>query len=149
MAARAKITAYVTPKLADALQRLAAIEDRSVSDVVEDAIARRFNQPLHEVEHAALMARLEQIMRRLGVIEKAQETHFELSAHAARFSFSIAPDIPEPDRQALNARGSERLRNLLAAIIARLASGRSTIREMQAEAQPASPAVAAAGAPAA
>ena len=139
MAARAKITAYVTPQLADALQRVAAVEDRSVSDIVEDAIARRFSEPLREVEHAAVMARLEQIVRRLGVIEKAQETHFELSAQAARFAFTIAPEIPEADRPALSARGGERLRNLLAGIVSRLASGRTAWREAQSGLQPASP----------
>lgn len=134
--ARAKITAYVTPDLADTLQRVAAIQDRSVSDIVEDAIARRFAQASREAEHAALMARLEQIVRRLGVIETAQETHFELTAHAARFTFAIAPDVPEADRAALNARGAARFGNIIDTIVHRLAGGRSTCRDTLASLQP-------------
>ncbi len=37
---RQKITAYVPPELADALKRVAAVKDRSVSDVVEDAVTK-------------------------------------------------------------------------------------------------------------
>jgi hypothetical protein len=140
--ARAKITAYVTPTLADMLQRVAAIEDRSVSDIVEDAIAKRFAQAGRESEHAATMARLEQVMRRLGVIEKAQETHFELTAHAARFMLSLAPEIPEPDRAALSARGAERFGAIMDSIVSRLSRGRSTWRDTQASLQPPAPAAA-------
>jgi hypothetical protein len=75
------------------------------------------------------MARLEMITRRLGVIEKGQETHFELTAHATRFAMSVAPEIAEADRTALNARGAERFRNVLGAIASRLSTGRSVWRE--------------------
>jgi uncharacterized protein (DUF1778 family) len=127
--ARAKITAYVTPDLADALKRVAAIKHRSISDIVEDAIAAAFANTGREVEHAALMARLEAVSRRIGVLEKGQETHFELTAHFARFAMSMAPDIPEADRPTLNARGAERFRNVIASIISRLSGGKSVWRE--------------------
>ena len=136
---RAKITAYVTQDIAETLKRLALIEGRSQSDLVEDAIARRFSQAGQEVEHAALMTRLETIVRRLGVLEKGQETHFELTAQAARFAFSIAPEIPEADRAALTARGGERFRNILASIVNRLSGGRSTWREALAGLEPPPP----------
>ena len=74
------------PRLADTLKRVAAIDDRSVSDVVEDAIIRRFGDAGREAEHAALIARLDQFARRLASIEQAQERQFELTAHATRFS---------------------------------------------------------------
>lgn len=127
--ARTKITAYVTPDLADTVRRVAAIDDRSVSDIIEDSLARRFADAGREAEHAALMAKLDQLQRRLRVIEMGQETHFELTAQATRFAMSLAPDIAEVDRLALDARGAARLRNLLAAIIGRLSSGHSIWRE--------------------
>lgn len=137
---RAKITAYVTQDLADALKRVAAIKDRSVSDIIEDAIATAFTNAGREAEHAAIMARLEMISRKLGVLEKGQETHFELSAHAARFAMSMAPEIPESDRPTLNARGSERFRNVIGAMIGRLSAGKSVWREhFVASADPAPP----------
>ena len=115
---RAKITAYVPPDLADALKRVAAITDRSVSDIVEDAIARTLMGGSRDAEHAALMAKLNAMQRRLGIIERSQETLFELTAHAARFSMSVAPDMPEADRANANARGAERFRGIIAAIVA-------------------------------
>jgi len=133
--ARTKITAYVTPDIADILKRVAAVDDRSLSDIIEDSLARRFADAGGEAEHAALMAKLERLARRLGVIEQGQETHFELTAQAARFAMSIAPEIPEADRPALNARGADRFRNILSAIVARLAAGRSTWRETLAAGQ--------------
>ena len=127
--ARTKITAYVTTEIAETLKRVAAIDDRSISDVIEDAIARRFADAGRQAEHAALMAKLDNVGRRLGVLEKGQETHFELSAQVARFSMSLAPDIPEADRASLNARGADRFRNLMSAIVGKLASGRSAWRD--------------------
>lgn len=127
--ARNKITVYVTPDVADALKRVAAAEDRSMSDVIEDAITRRLADIGREVEHAAVMAKFEQITRRLGVIEKSVESHFELTAHATRFAMSMAPEIPEAQLTAINARGADRFRNILSAITSRLAAGRSFWRE--------------------
>ena len=75
------------------------------------------------------MSKFEQVLRRLGVIEKGVESHFELTAHTARFSMSIAPEIPETQLVAVNARGAERFRSILAAITTRLTSGRSFWRE--------------------
>lgn len=127
--ARIKITVYVTPDLGDAIKRLAAAEDRSMSDVMEDAVMRRLSELGREAEHAAIMSKFDQVMRRLGVIEKGVESHFELTAHTARFSMSVAPDIPENQLVAVNARGAERFRSILGAITARLSSGRSFWRE--------------------
>ncbi len=131
--ARTKITVYVTPDIADTLKRLAAIDDRSLSDIIEDAIVRRLSNAGHEAEHAALMALLGQMTRQLNRIEYAQETHVELSAQIARFGLSVAPEIPEADLPTLEARGSDRLRNILSIVIARLAAGRSVSRETLAQ----------------
>lgn len=127
--ARNKITVYVTPDVADALKRVAAAEDRSMSDIIEDAVTRRLADIGRDVEHAAVMAKFEQIVRRLGVIEKGVESHFELTAHATRFAMSMAPEIPEAQLTSINARGAERFRNILSAITSRLAAGRSFWRE--------------------
>ena len=61
--------------------------------------------------------------------EKAQERQFEFLAHSARFFLSVAPDIPADAHDTVNARGAERLRNLLSVIAARLGAGRSTWRD--------------------
>lgn len=126
---RAKITAYINHDLADAMRRLAVQQDRSASDVLEDAVHRFFDHARREGEHHALMVRLDRVMSRLGVLEHGQETLFELTAHTARFVMSVAPDIPEPDKAAVNARGSERFRNVIGAMVTRLRSGRSVLRE--------------------
>lgn len=137
--ARTKITVRIPPDLADALRRVAVLDDKSISDVVEDAIIKTFAST-GAAEHAALIVKLDNVTRRLGAIEKRQETHFELSAHAAHFMMSVAPEIPDLDRAAFSARGASRVQNVLAAITARLAGGRSLWREHFAEAMPAPPA---------
>ena len=137
---RTKITARIPPDLADSLRRIAALKDRSVSDVVEDAIITAFADR-SEAEHAALTVKLDSIVRRLGVIEKSQETLFELSAHTARFAMSVAPEIPDMDRAALNARGSARFQNVIAAIVARLAGGKSVWKDHFSESAPSQPSV--------
>lgn len=133
---RTKITARIPPDLAESLQRIAALKDKSVSEIVEDAIVKAFTDR-SEAEHAALVVKLDGISRRLGSIERSQEAHFELSAHAARFTMSVAAEIPEADKPALNARGSARFQNVLASIVARLAGGKSLWREHFSETAPA------------
>lgn len=137
---RTKITARIPPDLADSLRRIAVLKDRSISDVVEEAIIRTFADR-SEAEHAALVVKLDSIIRRLGVIEKSQESLFELSAHAARFAMSVAPEIPDADRAMLNARGSSRFQNVIAAIVARLAGGKSVWKDHFTDAAPAQPSV--------
>ena len=127
--ARIKISVYVTPEVADTLKRLATVEDRSQSDLIDEAIARRFAGTGHDAEHAAVIARLDALTRRLAVVEKAQERQFEFLAQGARFFLSVAPDIPVGERDTINARGAERLRNLLSLVATRLGAGRSAWRE--------------------
>ncbi len=126
---RAKITAYINQDLVAAMRRLAVQQDRSSSDVLEDAVHRFFDATRREGEHHALMARLDRIMARLALIEHGQETLFELTAHTTRFVMSVSPDIPEMDKADVNARGSERFRNVIAAMVAKLRTGRSILRD--------------------
>ena len=127
--AREKITAYVPPDLALALKRVAAAKDRSLSDVVEDALARTLLGASLGVEHGALIAKLDMIGKRLGALEQGQETLFEFTAHAARFAMSVAPEVLEADHDAANARGAERFRSVIATIVRRIAAGKSLWRE--------------------
>jgi hypothetical protein len=64
-----------------------------------------------------------------ALIEHGQETLFELTAHTTRFVMSVSPDIPEMDKADVNARGSERFRNVIAAMVAKLRTGRSILRD--------------------
>ena len=126
---RTRIAAYVPPDLAEAIKRLAAIEGVSVSDLVEDAVAKFLHTTRGEAEHAALMAKLETMQRRLIAVERSQETLFELTAHAARFSMSMAPDVPDAERTRINARGAERFANVIDAIVKRLGAGKSVWKD--------------------
>jgi hypothetical protein len=128
--ARTKITAYVTSDTAETLRRLAAIDDRSVSDLIEDAIMRRFMDAGREAEHAALVAKIDALARRLRAVEAGQEAQFELTAQATRFAMSVAPDIPEAERAVLNARGGDRFRNVVSIVIAKLSAGQSAARDV-------------------
>jgi hypothetical protein len=125
---RTKITARIPPDLAETLRQIAVVKDTSVSDLVEEAIFKSLSNR-GEAEQQALMVKLDAILRRLGAVEKAQETHFELSAHAARFTMSVTPEVPDADRAGLNARGATRFQNVMQAIITRLAGGKSVWRE--------------------
>ena len=42
---------------------------------------------------------------------------------------TVRPDIPEMDKADVNARGSERFRNVIAAMVAKLRTGRSILRD--------------------
>jgi uncharacterized protein (DUF1778 family) len=127
--ARCKITAYVTPDIAETLKRVAAIDDRSVSDIVEDAIMQKLMASDRGAEQAAIVASLGQVTRRLTAVERNLETHFELAAQSTRFVLSVTPEIPEADRASWSARGRDRLNNMLSVVIAKLAGGRSTLQD--------------------
>lgn len=125
---RCKITAYVTPDIAETLKRVAAIDDRSVSDIVEDAIVQKLMAADRGAQQAAIIASLGQVTRRLTAVERNLETQFELSAQSTRFLLSVTPDIPEADRASWSARGRDRLNNMLSVVVAKLAGGRSTLQ---------------------
>lgn len=126
---RHKITAYVTPDIAETLKRVAAIEDRSVSDIVEDAIMRKLMGSNQDAEQAAIIASLGQVTRRLGAVERNLETTFELTAQSTRFLLSVTPEIPEADRASWSTRGRDRLNNMLSVVVGKLAGGRSTLQD--------------------
>lgn len=126
---RTKITAYVTPDIAETLKRVAAIDDRSVSDIVEDAIVQKLMATDRGAQQAAIIASLGQVTRRLTAVERNLETQFELSAQSTRFLLSVTPEIPEADRATWSARGRDRLNNMLSVVVAKLAGGRSTLQD--------------------
>lgn len=126
---RTKITAYVTPDIAETLKRVAAIDDRSVSDIVEDAIVQKLMATDRSAQQAAIIASLGQVTRRLTAVERNLETQFELSAQSTRFLLSVTPEIPEADRATWSARGRDRLNNMLSVVVAKLAGGRSTLQD--------------------
>ncbi len=126
---RYKITAYVTPDIAETLKRVAVVESRSVSDIVEDAIVHKLMVTDRGAQQAAIIASLGQVTRRLTAVERNLETQFELSAQSTRFLLSVTPEIPEADRTSWSARGRDRLNNMLSVVIAKLAGGRSTLQE--------------------
>lgn len=127
--ARTRLNVYVTPPLAEALRRVAALQNRSTSDLIESAISRYFTTAHSEAEHHAVMAKLERMTDRLGAIEKSHEIHFELACHSTRFLMSLAPDIPDPDKPAFSARGRLRFRNVIGVIVKRLQTGRSAWKD--------------------
>lgn len=127
--ARTRLNVYVTPPLAEALRRVAALQNRSTSDIIQDVISRYFTTAHSEAEHHAVMAQFERTMERLGAIEKSQEIHFELTCHSTRFLMSFAPDIPDPDKSAFNARGRLRFRTVIGVIVKRLQTGRSAWKD--------------------
>lgn len=126
---RCKITAYVTPDIAETLKRVAVIESRSVSDIVEDAIVSKLMATDRGAQQAAIIASLGQVTRRLTAVERNLETQFELSAQSTRFLLSVTPEIPEADRTSWSVRGRDRLNNMLSVVIAKLAGGRSTLQD--------------------
>lgn len=112
----------------DGVRRTSEHQGRKVSDIVEDALSLYLRHSDPDLGHGAVLASLDKIHGRLTRLERAQEAHFELSAHAARFSMGLAPDIPEFDEPALRSRGARRLSEVMTAIVARLSGGRSLWR---------------------
>ncbi len=87
--ARQKITAYITPVLADALRRVARFQDQSVSDIVQSAIATLADSGSTNTERATVLIRLDQISRRLATLQSSQATLLELIAR-------LGPNRPNP-----------------------------------------------------
>jgi predicted transcriptional regulator len=77
-------TVYLDRELAERLARLASASDRSVSDVVHDAVDEYLTR--HEVDDAEWRARLVEIVGRLRAGVPAAETpgHIECEITAAR-----------------------------------------------------------------
>ena len=125
---RKPLSVTVPEAIREGVRRTSDIQGRKVSDIVEDALSLYLRHTDPELGHGAVLSSLDRIHMRLTRVERAQEAHFELTAHAARFSMGLAPEIPEYDEPALRSRGARRLSEVMTAIITRLSGGRSLWR---------------------
>jgi hypothetical protein len=125
---RKPLSVTVPEAILEGVRRTSDVQGRKVSDIVEDALSLYLRHTDPDLGHGAVLSALDRIHSRLTRLERAQETHFELTAHAARFSMGLAPDIPEYDEPALRSRGARRLSEVMTAIITRLSGGRSLWR---------------------
>lgn len=125
---RRPLSVTVPEAILEGVRRTSDIQGRKASDIVEDALSLYLRHTDPDLGHGAVLASLDRIHTRLTRLERAQETHFELTAHAARFTMGLAPDIPAYDEPALRSRGARRLSEVMTAIITRLSGGRSLWR---------------------
>jgi hypothetical protein len=124
--ARTQLTAYVPADLADAVKRVAAADDRSISDIIEDALIQRLLVQGLASEQAAIMAKLQHLDRRLAAMWRIQEALHEFFVQQEFVSMrqeELSSGSIDPAEASRLAR--ERLRERLLHQMGKITEGRS------------------------
>ena len=130
---KARLSVYLEPAILDALTAYADRRDRSLSLVAEAAIASFVTPDASERLEAALSARLDRLNRTQDRLERDQTIALETLALFVRHWLTVMPSLPEPQRQAAQAKGGERYDAFVEALGRRLAKGSVFRREIAEE----------------
>ena len=124
------LSAYLDPKLVEALETYAARRKVSKSVVAEAAIASFLSPDSAERDEAVLARRFDRLSRQVERLERDSTISIEMLALFVRAWLAATPALPEPEPNAAESKARERFERFVRALGQRLASGRSLAREV-------------------
>ena len=121
---------YLPADLSKALDQLALRTRRPKSEIVRAAVAAFLSPDGAERTEAAMLRRLDRIVRHIERVEHQSKVSVEALAIFIRAWLTATPRLPEADRAAAQAVGQERYTDFLDALTRRLSSGRSLVDQV-------------------
>lgn len=125
-----RLSVYLEPELTRSLAEFAERRGKSKSLVAEAAIASFLSPDASERQEAALVRRLDQLVRRTERLERDIAITVETIALFIRSWLIATPTLPEHARAAARAKGIERYEGFVEALGRRLSKGPSFLREV-------------------
>lgn len=127
---KTQLTVYLEPATYRALSAFAARRDQPKSLVAEAAVASFLSPDDSDRREAAIVKRLDRIVRALERLERNDNISLETVALFIRFWLTATPALPEQSTPAARAAGSARYDRFMESLGRRLASGASVLREV-------------------
>ena len=128
-----RLSVYLEPELTRSLTEFAERRGKSKSLVAEAAIASFLSPDASERQEAALVRRLDQLVRRTERLERDIAITVETIALFIRSWLIATPALPEQTRAAARAKGIERYEGFVEALGRRLSKGPGYLREVSFE----------------
>jgi predicted transcriptional regulator len=125
-----RLSVYLDPELTRSLTEYAQRRGKSKSLVAQAAIASFLSPDASERQEAALVRRLDQLVRRTERLERDISITVETIALFIRSWLIATPVLPEQTRAAARVKGMERYDGFVQALGWRLSKGPSFIREV-------------------
>ena len=127
---KARLSVYLDPAVMAQLAAYAARRNKSLSLIAEAAIASFLSPDGPDQLEAALSRRLDRLSRQHDRLERDLGIAIEMLALFIRFWLTVTPQQPDSAQAGAQAKGRERFEGFVEALGRRLASGRSTAREV-------------------
>ena len=125
-----RLNVYFDPTLTGELESLAARRKVSKSQIVEAALASYLSPDGADQREAAIVRRLDRLTRAIERLERDVTISTEAVALFVKFWLTTTPPLPDPMRDAAQAKGRERYEGFVEALGQRLAKGNTLTREI-------------------
>jgi hypothetical protein len=134
---KAKLEIYMDWELFRSLEEFAKRHDKPKSLVAQAAISSFLSPEDSDRREAAMVKRLDRILRVLDRLERNDTITLETIGLFIRFWLTSTPALPEQSSPAARAKGAERYDRFVEALGRRLSRGSTILQEVSMESKPA------------
>lgn len=135
---RARLNIFIEPAHAKRLDQLAVHKGVSKSAIVAAALSSFLSPDGGDQREAAMAKRLDRLSRQFDRLERDQNILIETVALYVRYYLTVSIPVPEGHQDAARAQGRARYAQFIEQLARHLQRGRSLVREVHEEIEPAS-----------
>ncbi|MBD9390693.1 CopG family transcriptional regulator [Acidovorax sp. ACV01] len=135
---RSRLNIFIEPEHAKRLEDLAAHRGVSKSSVIAAALSSFLSPDGGDQREAATAKRLDRLSRQFDRLERDQSILIETVALYLRYYLTVSIPVPEGHQDAARAQGRARYAQFIEQLARHLQRGRSLVREVHEEIEPAS-----------
>ena len=132
-----RLNLFIQPEHAKRLDELAAAKGVSKSSIVAAALASWLSPDAADQREAAIAKRLDRLARHAERMERDQNISIETLALFIRYYLTVSTPIPEAHQDAARAQGKARFEQFVEQLGRQLLRGRSLVRDVVDELNPA------------
>ena len=134
---RARLNIFIEPAHAKRLDQLAVRKGVSKSAIVAAALSSFLSPDGGDQREAAMAKRLDRLSRQFDRLERDQNILIETVALYVRYFLTVSIPVPEGHQEAARAQGRARFAQFIEQLARHLQRGRSLVREVHEEIEPA------------
>ncbi|QLA82544.1 CopG family transcriptional regulator [Acidovorax sp. JMULE5] len=134
---RARLNIFIEPAHAKRLDQLAVHKGVSKSAIVAAALSSFLSPDGGDQREAAMAKRLDRLSRQFDRLERDQNILIETVALYVRYFLTVSIPVPEGHQEVARAQGRARFAQFIEQLARHLQRGRSLVREVHEEIEPA------------
>ncbi|OOG36611.1 CopG family transcriptional regulator [Polaromonas sp. A23] len=134
---RARLNIFIEPEHAKRLDQVAVHKGVSKSAVIAAALASFLSPDGEDQREAAIAKRLDRLSRQFDRLERDQNVLIETTALYVRYFLTVSLPVPEGQQDAARAQGRARYTQFIEQLARHIQRGRSLVREVHEDIEPA------------